>query len=303
MNSIDKLPTSAKDNLKGIALASIAALMWVLLSFVLKKAFTFSSPQTLSWFRLSSSALAMGLFFLFKQESPFQYLKKVHWLMLPASVGLAFNYVGYAMGLDYTTPGNAQMLIQMGPFLITLFTFLLGREKPTPWQLGGFTLASLGFILFYQGQIQFFINTLTEYRIGNLWIVGASIAWAFWAFIQRDEAKKGIPVSHLNFLVWSLCALILLPWANLTELTLLNSDQYWILSFLGLNTLIAYGCYTLAYQYAPTFIVNLIIATNPLLVFWLGDEPLSLLAWLGILMVFSGLGLSLLRFSKKPTPQ
>lgn len=289
----------ARSILKGVALAAIAALMWVLLSFVLKKAFSFSSPETLSWFRLSSSALAMGLFFLTKRESPFKYLKKIHWLMLPASLGLAFNYVGYAIGLDYTTPGNAQMLIQMGPFLITLFTFLLGREKPTRWQLAGFTLASIGFLLFYQGQIQFFILSLKQYQLGNLWIVGASIAWAFWAFIQRDEAKKGIPVSHLNFLVWTLCAFILLPWAKPQELIALNVDQYAILAFLGLNTLIAYGCYTLAYQFAPTFIVNLIIATNPLLVFWLGGEPLSTLAWMGILLVFSGLGLSLLRSSKK----
>lgn len=269
--------------------------MWVLLSFVLKQAFHFSSPETLSWFRLSSSALAMGLFFLTKQQSPFKHLKKIHWLLLPASFGLAFNYVGYAIGLDYTTPGNAQMLIQMGPFLITLFTFLLGRERPTHWQLAGFSLASLGFILFYQGQIQFFIETLQQYQLGNLWIMGASIAWAFWAFIQRDEAKKGIPVSHLNFLVWTVCGFILLPWAQPQELITLNSEQYVILTFLGLNTLIAYGCYTLAYQFAPTFIVNLIIATNPLFVFLIGGESLSVLAASGMVLVFIGLGFSLIR--------
>jgi drug/metabolite transporter (DMT)-like permease len=278
---------------KGVALAGTAALMWAALSFALKKSFAFGNPQTLSWFRLSSSFILLFLFLIFKKSNFISDIKRIRWIMLPASLGLAFNYVGYAKGLELTTPGNAQMLIQMGPFLITIFTFLLGRERPTGWHLIGIVVASFGFLAFYQDQLAFFINSLENYKLGNLWIIGASISWAFWAFIQRDEAKRGLQTSHLNLYVWGVCTLSLLPFADIKDLMTLTIEQYLLLTFLALNTLIAYGTYTLAYLYTPTAIVNLIIGLNPILVFIVGSDPLGLTGWLGALLVFTGLMITL----------
>jgi len=267
--------------------------MWAALSFALKKSFVFGTPQTLSWFRLCSSFILLLLYLNFKKSDFIAGIKQTRWIMIPASLGLAFNYVGYAKGLELTTPGNAQMLIQMGPFLITIFTFLLGREKPTLWHLFGVVVASLGFFAFYQDQLTFFMNSLKSYKMGNLWIIGASLSWAFWAFIQRDEAKRGILTSHLNLYVWGICSLALLPFADLKSLLVLNTVQYLMLTFLALNTLIAYGTYTLAYLYTPTAIVNLIIGMNPILVFIVGSDPLGLTGWLGAFLVFLGLVITL----------
>jgi len=267
--------------------------MWAALSFALKQSFVFGTPQTLSWFRLFSSFILLLLFLKFKKSDFVSDIKKARWIMIPASLGLAFNYVGYAKGLELTTPGNAQMLIQMGPFLITIFTFLLKRESPTWWHLSGIVVAGIGFFAFYQDQLAFFIYSLESYKIGNLWIVGASIAWAFWAFIQRDEAKRGLLTSHLNLYVWGLCALVLLPIADLKSFLNLTAAQYLMLLFLALNTLVAYGTYTLAYAYAPTAIVNLIIGINPILVFIVSSDPLGFLGWTGALLVFLGLMITL----------
>lgn len=278
---------------KGVALATTAALMWAALSFVLKQSFLFGTPQTLSWFRLFSSFVILLVFLKSKKSDFVSDLKQVRWIMIPASLALAFNYIGYAKGLELTTPGNAQMLIQIGPFLITLFTFLLGREKPTWWHLAGILVASLGFYAFYQDQLLYFINSLESYKAGNIWILGASFSWAFWAFIQRDEAKLGRKTSHLNLYVWGLCALVLLPIADLRSLFVLTPLQYGMLGFLAINTLIAYGTYTQAYLYAPTAIVNLIIGMNPILVFMVSSDPLGLAGWLGSVLVLSGLMITL----------
>jgi drug/metabolite transporter (DMT)-like permease len=278
---------------KGVGLAATAALMWAALSFALKQSFIFATPQTLSWFRLFSSFVLLFLFLKFKKSDFMADIKRTRWIMIPASLGLAFNYVGYAKGLELTTPGNAQMLIQMGPFLITIFTFLLGREKPTWWHLSGIIVATFGFFAFYQDQLYFFINSIEKYKLGNLWIIGASISWAYWAFIQRDEANRGLLTSHLNLYVWGICAFALLPFADISSLLTLTPAQYLILSFLALNTLIAYGTYTLAYMYAPTAIVNLIIGLNPILVFMVGSDPLGVTGWMGALLVFLGLMITL----------
>lgn len=267
--------------------------MWALLAFVLKKSFEFGTPETLSWFRLASSACLLGLVLRIKKAKVLPDIKKASWWMVPASLALAFNYVAYANGLNYTTPGNAQMLIQAGPFLITIFTFLLGREKPTPYHLAGILIASAGFYVFYLDQLTFFINTKEQYLKGNLWILAGALAWAFWAFIQRDEAKKGLATSSLNLYVWTLCALVLLPTTDIRSLLDLTWIQYGMLAFLAINTYIAYGTYTLAYIYTPTAIVNLIIATNPILVFLISPDTLTLQGWAGAGCVFLGLGATL----------
>jgi len=285
---------------KGVALAATAAVMWALLSFALKQGFSRASPQTLSWFRLFSSGLGLLLFYL-SHPNRRSFVTHSRWLshlrfpVLLAAFGLAFNYVGYAIGLRYTSPGNAQMLIQTGPFLTTLFAFLLGIEKGSRYTVGGFIIAVTGFALFYRDQMGIFVKNISDLEAGSLWILGASASWAMWALIQKQYTKEyKLSPWDLNLLIWLICAIMLFPWANPGEIFHFNDiEGVLLLTFLSLNTLIAYGAYTLAYLYAPTPVVNLVVSLNPLLVFSLSPDQVGITGWLGGLLVLAGLVVTL----------
>ena len=288
------------DLIKGIALAATAAVMWALLSFALKRGFLSASPQTLSWFRLSSSGLGLLVFYFMhpKRRSFVTQFRWVQHLKLPvllAAFGLAFNYVGYAIGLQYTSPGNAQMFIQAGPFLTTLFAFLLGIERSHPYSVGGFIIAVTGFATFYKDQMHIFVSNLSDLRKGSLWILAASASWAMWALLQKQYTKKHhLSPWDLNLLIWLICSFSLVPWASPKEILLFNDlNGIFLLFFLACNTLIAYGAYTLAYLYAPTSVVNLVVSLNPLFVFCLSPDQVGLTGWLGGLLVLAGLFVTL----------
>ncbi len=278
---------------KGVGLAFLASFMWALLAFILKTAFVFSDPQTLSWFRLLSSSLMLMVWLYIKKPGWAHELKKISFWMIPAALALSFNYVGYATGLKLTQPGNAQMLIQLGPILITLLTFATGREKIHFWHIFGLAIALLGFAVFYRHQLIRFSASNPQQSLGNLWVLSAACAWTFWAYIQKGETQKGRSTWALNFYVWGISAATLFPMADIASLGNVNFNQLLILLFLGLNTLIAYGAYTTAFELAPTAVVNLIVSTNPLIVFALSPGQTDLTDWLAGLIVFLGVTLSL----------
>lgn len=281
---------------RGVALATTAAVMWALLSFVLKVGFDKASPQTLSWYRLASSATFLAAVNVdYSSRIWKEGIRHLNMIVLLASICLAFNYVGYAIGLKYTSPGNAQMLIQSGPFLTTLFAFLFGIEKGTRYTTLGFLTALVGFGIFYRDQLEVFWQQPTMFIKGSFWILAASLSWAIWALLQKQYiSKTKISPWVLNFVTWAMCAVILTPWADPEELLNFNSILDWsILAFLSLNTVIAYGSYTLAYLYAPTPIVNLVVSTNPILVFFIKPDQVGWKGWLGSMIVIAALMISL----------
>ena len=59
-------------------------------------------------------------------------------LLIVATLGLAANYIGFLLGLDHTSPANAQVLIQLGPLLLALGGLVVFRERFAPAQWLGF---------------------------------------------------------------------------------------------------------------------------------------------------------------------
>src|SRR3546814_13378310 len=57
-------------------------------------------------------------------------LRRRHWLLLLiAGLMLIGNYVFYLLGVQYTSPANAQLLIQLAPLLLALGGIVVFRER------------------------------------------------------------------------------------------------------------------------------------------------------------------------------
>ncbi len=100
---------------------------------------------------------------------------------------------------------------------------------------------------------------------GNLMLLGAAIAWATYAVLQKLLVLRGRAPQDLNLLLYALPALVLVPWVDFELLFAMSPGLWLLMLFLALNTLLAYGALGEALARLPAYQVSLIITLNPLI--------------------------------------
>lgn len=290
---------------KGLILAGVTALCWAVLAIGLKKALTFTTSENIVAFRMLISFVVLFTYFLFFKRSEFKEIyTKLPLSSVVAGLMLSFNYYGYMKGIEYTGAGNAQIMIQFGPTLLILSGLILFKESFNIKQIFGILLAVAGFILFYYDKKTFDINSTLN--MGNLWILGAGVTWAMYASLQKKLILDWNPQT-LNLIIYFVCSLVLISLSNITQSLSFSFYQWILILFLGLNSLVAYGCFAESLKYAAASEVSLIITINPLgtlIILWLGQYlglswiPIEYITWvggLGAMCVVFGVGWTLSR--------
>lgn len=200
----------------------------------------------------------------------------------------------------YTSPSNAQVAIQSGPLLLALFGILFFKEKISKVQIAGFLLAILGFWIFYRQHVSAVpIGQEGQYTKGMLITFSGAVAWAIYAAFQKKLVVH-YPVGTLNVFIFGLPVLLYLPFVNFESLAHLSIGYWALLVFLGANTLISYGCLSLALKYLEAGKVSIIIILNPIITFilmgiltalsvdWIAGEHFSVLSIAGALIALGG---------------
>ena len=115
---------------KGLILSLITVLFWSTLPISLKIGLEATDAMTLTWFRFLVAALITWLLLMGgKKLAAFKRLTFRQWCWLTlAALMLIGNYVFYLIGLEMTTPANAQVFIQLAPLLMTLGGVLIFKE-------------------------------------------------------------------------------------------------------------------------------------------------------------------------------
>ena len=108
------------DQAKGIVYTLITVLMWGVLAIALKVASQVIDSPTIVWFRFSLAFSGMFIFMAVKNPKELKILYKPSWLIVISSLALAWNYIGFMLGIQYTSPSNAQVAIQFGPILLAI---------------------------------------------------------------------------------------------------------------------------------------------------------------------------------------
>lgn len=286
------------NNLKGILSASITALLWGFLAILMKVSLTYIGPLEIAWFRFTLAATVLLTYFLIVKPKSLAIIKSFPFILFIAAVCLGFNYVGYIYGLHYTSPSTAQIVIQIGPILLALSGIIFFKEKVNKYQLLGFTIATIGLILFYYNQLSLFVSVDT-FNKGFLWIGFAAISWAVYAILQKKLVARYDP-QLLNLFIYLIPAIMLIPTVDYSGFNGLNTSQWILLVFLGLNTLFAYGFLALAFKYTQAYKVSIIITLNPIITLvimtiiyhigasWIEGEQLSFISAIGALLLLTG---------------
>ncbi|MCB1611368.1 MAG: DMT family transporter [Xanthomonadales bacterium] len=284
----------------GLALAIATALMWATLPVALKLALEVVDAYTLTWFRFLFATVALGAFMALRgQFRQFSGLSRNSWLLLTiAAVGLIGNYLGYLLGLNYTTPANAQLLIQLAPLLMAAGGVIVFKEQLRPAQWLGYGAVALGLLLFFLEQRGRAAEPVS-FSFGASLILGAAGSWAIYALAQKQLLRR-LDSQAVLWVIYASAAVVLLPLAQPRHLLHVDGLHWFAIIYCAVNTIGAYGAFAEALAHWEASRVSAILALTPLLTVatvsmgaafvpgLIAPERIGVLGWTGALAVVGG---------------
>lgn len=247
----------------GLLLALVTAACWATLPVALKITLEQIDPYTLTWFRF---VLATGVMLAWlaarRGLGGFATLdRKRWWLLGVAALCLIGNYVFYLLGVQQTSPANAQLLIQLAPLLMALGGIFVFRERFNGWQWVGLAIITAGLALFFRNQLR---AGADGYVAGSAMVIIAAVVWAAYALLQKQLLMRLSSPAILLF-IFAVASVVLLPLATPSALLKLDGMHWGLLLYCALNTLVAYGAFAEALAHWEASRVSAILATTPLL--------------------------------------
>jgi drug/metabolite transporter (DMT)-like permease len=289
--------SNSSERNKGILFAALTALVWGFLALKLKLALQFIDPFSLVWVRFFFAFIMLVLWMRSLKKKVTLRVKPLKWI-IPCSLGLGLNYLGFLKGVELAGPVTAQVIIQVGPLLLSLAGVILFKEKISPKQVLGLLFLIPGFYLFYDEKIQQ-ASTFDIYNRGSLFVLLGAISWAIYGIFQKKLVKNNGP-ENINLFIFAFCSCLYLPITDFAKILNLSFMPMLLMILLGLNTLLAYSFVGEALKRIEANLVGVIITLNPLItvitvltletlgIGSFGPENLSIKALIGILSFISG---------------
>ena len=232
----------------GLPLALTTAFLWALLPIAMKGLIADLDSTTVTWYRFFGAALFAGAFYGWRRD--LELGKLLRGRLLPFTVlavsGLLGNYIAYAWGLNYITPGALQVLIQLAPLLLLVFSVIWLGERFSARQWMGVMLVCIGLPLFFNLRLSELIQgNNAQYLIGVGLVAIAAVTWAIYGLFQKKIVAESRP-QNLLVMIYLAGTLCFLPVANPSDALQLDTLGWGLLLFLTANTLIAYGAFAKA---------------------------------------------------------
>lgn len=284
----------------GLSLALATALFWATLPVALKVALEAVDALTLTWFRFLFAAVAMGLWLGWRGKlGQLRGLSRSTWIWLAlAAAGLIGNYIGYILGLDYTSPANAQLLIQLAPLLMAAGGVIVFKERLNLRQFLGFVAVAAGLLLFFSDQRGQAAEG-SSYTLGGVLILIAAATWAGYALIQK-QLQRRLDSQVILWVIYLAATVLLFPTAKPERLLEVDAWHWFAILYCAVNTLGAYGAFAEALNHWEASRVSAILALTPLLTVacvtlcaivlpgLIAPERIGTLGWIGALTVVTG---------------
>lgn len=283
----------------GFLLSLITVFFWSTLPIALKISLDVLDAWTVTWIRFVFAAGFTCLLLLAKKQlHQFGSLKPKDWLwLLLAAAMLLGNFLFFLYGLEMTSPGNAQVFIQLAPLLMTLGGVLIFKEPFSKTQMLGAMLVVGGLTAFFFDQIVQIISS--EYTLG-LWVmVAAAVTWAIYSLIQKKLAKQ-LSSQNILLFIYCFCSIALIFGIQFEPRQALNTTAIIAILYAAINTVGAYGAFAEALNHWHASRVGMVLALTPVFTLFfinlfaglfphlLGKELIQTWGYLGVLMIVSG---------------
>jgi drug/metabolite transporter (DMT)-like permease len=297
----------------GLGLSLATALCWASLPVALKIALEQVDAITLTWFRFLVAALVTAAWLGWRGRlGGYRALPPRHrGLLAVAGVMLLGNYLFYLIGVDRTSPANAQLIIQLAPLLMALGGIFVFGERFGAAQWAGLCLLLTGLGVFFFDQLRAHGHDAGAlaggYGSGSAFVVLAAVVWAVYALLQKQLLMR-LSSMQVLLAIYALCALLLWPFASPSTLLRLDAAHAWVVAYCAVNTVVAYGAFAEALAHWEASRVSAVLASTPLLciaaaaaahALWpaaLAPERIGALGYVGAALVVGGsAAVSLLR--------
>lgn len=292
-------PFDPEKRIYGILYAATTALFFALLAIFMKVALYSVAPMIVVWFRFMIAFLILFGYFSFRNPGKLSIFRKPPWLLIIASAGLTINYLGFAKGVQLTSPGNAQIFIQIGPMALAAAGIIFFKERLSFRQFAGFLVVGGGFTLFYRDQLRNLLGSEELYLQGIIWVVISALAWTVFAALQKSLIPR-FHAQQLNMAIFSLPTVLLIPLVDFSAFSGFRISEWFLLLSLGIITIVAYGCLAESFKYMEANKISVINTLSPLITFllmdlidemkvnWIESEVTSIYGYLGAFIVISG---------------
>ena len=285
------------DHVRGLTYAATTALLWGFLPILMKIALQEFSAGSIVWFRFTFAFGVLFLILKFQKQQPGSIIMSPPGFGILAGILLAANYFYFLKGVDSSSPSNAGILIQIAPVMLVILGVVLFKER-FHWKQGvGLAIAVVGFVFFYRDQSrQWGSEAYTE---TSVYMVAAAVLWAVYMACQK-KLSVTFKAQNLNLLVYGIAALVLIPTAVWSDFNNPHFGSWVLMIFLGVNTLLAYGCLAEAVNYIPLWLISVVVTLNPFITLiamqvlsvvspgWVEPEVIGLWGYIGASIAISG---------------
>jgi drug/metabolite transporter (DMT)-like permease len=274
----------------GALLASTTVVFWGVLPLALKIVLRSLDSVTIIWFRMGFAALAVGSTLAWRRRLPPLRSIGRHGLALLAVAigGIAVNFLTFMIGLDLTSPGNTQVLLQLGPVLLALGSLVVFKETYRRLQWLGLGVLAIGLGVFFSNQLRLLVSQVDRYLLGSAALVVASAAWASYGLAQK-QLLRVLSAEGIMLCVYAGSFACFSLGATPSRIARLEPLELGMLLFCAANTLVGYGAFSNALHHWEASRVSAVLSLTPLatLAFtvlgatlvpqWVQAEPVS--AW------------------------
>ncbi len=286
----------------GIALALVAAMSWGSLPIAMKVVLQVMDPFTVVFCRFFLAALGLGTVLALKHQlPPRDFFRHPRWLVcvVVATAGLVGNFVLFGSSLQYLSPTASQVIAQLAPPGMMLASVFILKEKMRISQIIGVCMLMCGLGMFFNTSLVEIFTRLTNYTWGVILGVSAALVWVVYGVTQKILLRR-LGSQQILFMLYTLCAVSLLPFAHADLVWQLDRWQLGCLIFCALNTLVGYGALAEAYARWQAAQVSAIVTLTPLFTLLFSEfislgwpdffaiPQLNTLGFVGAIVVVSG---------------
>ncbi|WP_142414083.1 DMT family transporter [Hathewaya massiliensis] len=272
----------------------LGATFWGIIGIFVKGLYDlgFSSIQ-ISFLRVFSAAIILSIYVLLTNKKAFKIkFRDIYYFIGTGIISIViFNYC-YFVAIKETSLSVAAILLYTAPSFVTVFSYLIFKEKITLNKLISLILTFLGCIL-VTGYFDSSSNKVST--IGLFCGIGSGIAYALYSIFGKLALKKysSMTVTLYSFILATIGAFPLIPIKKTFSLTLNTKVIAYTLGLGLFSTVLAFLFYTIGLENLEPSKASILATVEPvvatltsLIVF---KQPMSISQIEGIMLVICAL--------------
>lgn len=250
----------------GLALGVFTAWIWGTLPLALKILLRHVDVVTLTWVRFLTAGLLLLPLALPGALRGASRLRGLPLALLILTVaGLTGNHLAFQKGLEFISPGTAQIVIQLAPVFMLLGGMVCFGERFRPLQWLGVALLFAGLGLFFSPRFDQLLADVDGQGTGVLLIAAAALTWGLYMLGQK-QLLLYLRSDAVLLCVYLIGAAALTPAATPAAALALEGPMFALLLSTGVMAVLSYAGFAAALARVEASRVGMLIALTPLFV-------------------------------------